>query len=274
MRRPRGKLAVRAVAALLLLLVFLGAVFAGTLTPYSYAKQFRETPNSPPSSSHLLGTDGLGRDLFARVVYGTRVSLLLGPAAALIATAIAGLLGGFAALAGGWCERVILAAADLSMALPLFFVLVAFRAALPLDISPVVSIIATFLLLGLLGWSSALRVVWAASRDLRNSDFLLLARAAGCTRWRIVFRHVLPNLRPVLFAQFWIAIPVFILTEATLSMLGLGVMEPLPSWGNLLRGLEDFSIVAANPWRTVPLLLLVLVVICFQLVLPSQEESA
>lgn len=272
--RRHGKLAIRAIAAVLLLLVFLGAIFAGMLTPYSYAKQFRETPNAPPSALHPLGTDGLGRDLFARVVYGTRVSLLLAPAAALIATAIAGLLGGFAALAGGWFERVILAAADLSMALPLFFVLVAFRAALPLDISPVVSIVATFLLLGLIGWPSSLRIVWAASRDLRNSDFLLLARAAGCTRWRVILRQVLPNLRPVLFAQFWIAIPVFILTEATLSMLGLGVMEPLPSWGNLLRGLEDFSIVAANPWRTVPLLLLVLVVICFQLVLPSQEESA
>ena len=90
----------------------------------------------------------------------------------------------------------------------------------------------------------------------------------------MIRRHVLPNLRPVLFAQFWISIPLFVLTEATLSMLGLGVMEPLPSWGNLLRGLEDFSAVSANPWRLSPLILLVLVVICFQLVLPVQEEIA
>jgi peptide/nickel transport system permease protein len=83
---------------------------------------------------------------------------------------------------------------------------------------------------------------------------------------------VLPNLRPVLLAQFWISIPLFILTEATLSMLGLGVMEPLPSWGNLLKGLENFSAVRANPWMLSPLLLLVLVVICFQLVLPAHEE--
>jgi len=90
----------------------------------------------------------------------------------------------------------------------------------------------------------------------------------------MIRRHVLPNLRPVLFAQFWISIPLFVLTEATLSMLGLGVMEPLPSWGNLLRGLEDFSAVSANPWRLSPLILLVLVVICFQLVLSAQEEIA
>jgi len=90
----------------------------------------------------------------------------------------------------------------------------------------------------------------------------------------MIVRHVFPNLRPVLFAQFWISIPLFVLTEATLSMLGLGVMEPLPSWGNLLRGLEDISAVSANLWRLAPLILLVLVVICFQLILPAQEETA
>jgi ABC-type dipeptide/oligopeptide/nickel transport system permease subunit len=160
------------------------------------------------------------------------------------------------------------------MALPLLFVLLALRAVLPLDISPLLSVMATFVLLGLLGWPSSLRVVWAATRSLRNSDFLLLARATGCSRWRIASRHLLPNLRPVLFAQFWISIPIFILTEATFSMLGLGVMEPLPSWGSLLRGLEAFSAVRANPWKLAPLVLLILVVICLQLALPTQEEIA
>lgn len=264
----------RLVSAGFLCAVFLSGLFAGGVTRYSYATQFREVPNAPPSSSHLLGTDGLGRDLFARVLYGTRVSLLLAPAAALLSTLIAGVLGALGGLAGGWCEKLILASADLCMALPLLFVLLALRALLPLDVAPVISVVATFLLLGLLGWPSSLRVVSAAARDLRNSDFVLLARANGCPRRRILFRHVLPNLRPVTFAQFWIAIPVYVLTEATLSMLGLGVMEPLPSWGNLLRGLEDFSVISANPWRLSPLVLLVLVVISFQLILPAQEEIA
>lgn len=101
----------------------------------------------------------------------------------------------------------------------------------------------------------------------------MLARASGCRPWRIIVRHMLPNLRAVLLAQFWIAIPVFILTEATLSMLGLGVMEPLPSLGNLLRGLENFSAVSANPWRLSPLVLLILIVICLQMMLPRQEET-
>jgi ABC-type dipeptide/oligopeptide/nickel transport system permease subunit len=257
-----------------LCIIFAAGLFAGAVSPYSYARQFRERPNAAPSASHLLGTDSLGRDAFARLVYGTRVSLLLAPAAALLSTVIAGVFGAVAGLLGGWWEKLLLAAADLSMALPLLFVLLALRAVLPLNISPMLSIVATFVLLGALGWPSSLRVVWAVAKNLRDSDFVLLARATGCGRWRMVLRHVLPNLRPILLAQFWISIPVFVLTEATLSMLGLGVMEPLPSWGNLLRGLEDFSAVSANPWRLAPLILLVVVVICFQVSLPAQEEPA
>lgn len=264
----------RAICAVVLGAIFAVGLFAGTVSPYPYAKQFRERPNAGPSSTHFLGTDSLGRDLFTRLIYGTRVSLLLAPAAALLATLLSGILGGFAGFVGGWSEKLILAATDLSMALPLLFVLLALRALLPLDISPLLSVIATFTLLGLLGWPSSLRVVWTATRNLRNADFLLLARAMGCRRWKIVVRHLFPNLRPVLFAQFWISIPVFVLTEATLSMLGLGVIEPLPSWGNLLRGLEDISAVTTNPWRLAPLALLILVVICFQLILPAKEENA
>jgi peptide/nickel transport system permease protein len=257
-----------------LLMIFALGLFAGSFTHYSYAHQFREIPNTAPSAAHLLGTDALGRDLFTRIVYGTRVSLLLAPAAALLATVIAAILGGIAGLGGGWLEKVILASADLSMSLPLLFVLMALRALLPLDVSPALSMVATFVVLGLLGWPVSLRVVWAASRNLRDSDHILLARALGYRHSQVLFRQVIPCLRPVFLAQFWISIPIFILTEATLSMLGLGVMEPLPSWGNLLRGSEDFSAVVANPWRLVPLLVLVFTVICFQFIFPGSEELA
>jgi peptide/nickel transport system permease protein len=198
--------------------------------------------------------------------------LLLAPAAALLSTLIAGLLGGFAGLRGGWIEKLILACADLAVALPLLFVLVALRALLPLDVPPMVSVVATFVTLGLLGWPSSLRVVWAAARRVRQSDHFLFATALGYDKTRLLLREVLPNLRPILLAQFWISIPVFILTEATLSMLGLGVMEPLPSWGNLLRGSEDFAFMLANPWRMAPLLALIVTVICFQHILPRTGE--
>ena len=262
----------RITASFLLCGIFLLAISAELVTPYSYAHQFREIPNAAPSALHPLGTDGLGRDLFSRLLYGTRVSLLLAPAAALLSTLIAGALGAAAGFLGGWWERAIVAIADVSMASPLLFVLIALRAMLPLNLAPLVSVIATFLILGLLGWPSSLRVIWAATRNIRNSDFLLLARSTGCSPMRMIFRQIFPNLRPALFAQFWVSIPVFILTEATLSMLGLGVSEPMPSWGNLLRGLQDFSAVGSNPGRLAPLAMLTVVVICFQIILPSQEE--
>lgn len=257
-----------------LLVIFGLGIFAGSVTHYSYAFQFREVPNAPPSALHLLGTDQLGRDVFTRVLYGTRISLLLAPAAALLSTCIAAVLGGIAGLWGGWLEKTILATADLSMALPLLFVLIALRAFLPLDVAPMLSVVATFVVLGLLGWPSSLRVVWAAARNLRQSDQVLLARALGYRNSQLLFRQTIPSLRPVFLAQFWISVPVFILTEATLSMLGLGVMEPLPSWGNLLRGFEDFSALAANPWRLAPLVVLVLTVICYQFVFRESEELA
>jgi peptide/nickel transport system permease protein len=260
-------------AAAILCAIFALMVLATILVPAPYARQFRDTPNAGPSTAHLLGTDALGRDSLSRLLYGTRVSLLLAPAAALLSTLIAALLGSAAGFLGGWFERIVLAVTDLSLALPWLFLLLTVRALLPLDVPPMVSVTIAFLMMGLLGWQGSVRVICVAARGVRDSDFLLLARSSGCKPARLLCRHVAPNLRPLFYAQFWISIPLFILTEANLSILGLGVMEPMPSWGNLLRGFEDFSALSANPWRLVPLVLLVVVVMCFQLVLPSQEVT-
>jgi peptide/nickel transport system permease protein len=260
-------------AASILCAIFVLMVLATFLLPAHYARQFRDIPNAGPSSAHPLGTDALGRDFLSRLLYGTRVSLLLAPAAALLATLIAAVLGSVAGLLGGWFERIVLAATDLSLALPWLFLLLVVRAMLPLDVPPLVSVVIAFLMMGLLGWQASVRVICAAARGIRDSDFLLLARSSGCKPARLLLRHVAPNLRPLFHAQFFISIPLFILTEANLSILGLGVMEPMPSWGNLMRGFEDFSAVWANPWRLAPLVLLVIVVMCFQLVLPSQEVA-
>jgi len=264
---------VRVIAATILCAVLVATLLAGFLAPAPYARQFRDTPNASPSWQHLLGTDELGRDALSRLLYGSRVSLLLALAAALLATLIAGVIGGLAGYLGGWWERMAMAATDLSLSLPWLFLLLTVRAMLPLNVSPLTSVTITFALLGLLGWSASARVVCAGARALRNSEFILQARACGCSPVRLLFRQVLPNLRPVLSAQFLISIPVFILTEANLGVLGLGVAEPLPSWGNLLRGLESWPAVAANPWRLAPLALLVIVVSCFQLVLPNEGLS-
>ncbi len=264
----------RYLAMAVLLTVALACLSAEWLAPAHYARQFREAPNAAPSREHPLGTDELGRDRFSRLLYGTRVSLVLAPAAALLSSLLAALLGGTAGYLGGWWERVSLAGMDLVLSLPWLFLLLTVRALLPLNVSPITSVVITFFLLGLLGWAAAARVVCAGVRSLCHSDFVLQARASGCAGWRLLLVHILPNLKPVLSAQFWIAVPVFILSEANLGMLGLGVAEPMPSWGNLLRGLENYPALAESPWMLAPLLLLVLVVGGFQTILTKEDLPA
>jgi peptide/nickel transport system permease protein len=266
--------AARALALLVLLVIGLASLVADVLAPATYSQQFRELPDAPPSSKHWLGTDALGRDRFSRLLYGTRVSLLLAPTAALISTALAALVGGTAGYLGGPVESAAMWITDLFLSLPWLFVLVAVRALLPLNVSPQLSVVITFAMLSVLGWAGAARVLCASSRSVRNSDFVLLARASGAKPARLFMRHIVPNLTPALFAQFWISIPVFILAEANLGVLGLGVAEPLPSWGGLLRELENYSALAGQIWLFVPLLLLVAVVTCFQVVLPKTELPA
>jgi ABC-type dipeptide/oligopeptide/nickel transport system permease subunit len=264
----------RIVAIAFLALVAAACLLADFVAPASYAHQFREMPNAAPSRQHLLGTDDLGRDRFSRVLYGTRVSLLLAPAAALLASLLAALIGGLAGFVGGWTERCVMAATDLFLSLPWLFLLITVRALLPLNVSPMTSVIITFAMLGCLGWAGAARVVCADARTLAQSDFVLLARASGSRGFRLLWRHLLPNLMPVLYVQFWISVPVFILTEANLGILGLGVTEPLPSWGSLLRELEGFSTISGEPWRFFPLILFIAVVSSFHLVLTKEELPA
>jgi ABC-type dipeptide/oligopeptide/nickel transport system permease subunit len=128
--------------------------------------------------------------------------------------------------------------------------------------------------LGLLGWTAAARVLCATGSSLRNADFVWQARASGIRGTRLFWIHVLPNMKPVLYAQFWISIPAFILSEANLGILGLGVAEPLPSWGSLLKELEGLVSVGEEPGKFIPLVLLVVVVTSFQLVLSKQDEVA
>lgn len=264
----------RTLASAVLLFVVGVSLAANWLAPGGYAKQYREATDAAPSWQHWLGTDEIGRDRFARVLYGTRISLLLAPAAALLSTLMAALIGGLAGYLGGTWARAAMAVTDLFLSLPWLFLLITVRAVMPLNISPLTSVLVTFLLLGLLGWTTAARVLCATADSLRDSDFVRQARASGVRASRLFWVHVLPNLKPVLYAQFWISIPVFILSEANLGILGLGVAEPLPSWGSLLKELEGLVSLGEEPWKFVPLVLLVVVVTSFQFVLSEHEQGA
>lgn len=261
----------RITAVAFLIIAALAALGANYIAPSGYEHQFRESPDASPSSQHLLGTDDLGRDRFARLLYGMRVSFLLAPLAAAVATILAALVGGIAGYFGGWVERSLMIVVDLFLCIPWLFLLITVRAVLPLNISPQSSVVVTFTLLGLLGWAASARVICAGTRDMMKSEFVWLARATGFSGFKLLRLHLLPNLRGTLLAQFWISIPVFIITEANLGVLGLGVSEPLPSLGSLLRELQNLVTLRPEPWQFVPLIVLIVVVSSFQTLLNKQE---
>jgi peptide/nickel transport system permease protein len=264
----------RNIAISILGLIFAASLLANFFAPSPYAAQFRDFVGAPASRQFWMGTDELGRDRWSRLLFGTRISLLLAPAAAILSTAMAVLIGGIAGYVGGWLDRIVLRVIDIFLSIPWLFLFLIVRALLPLNTSPLESVIVTFMIMGLLGWASPARIIRAGAQSLRNSDLVLHARACGCRAPRLLLVHIVPNLKPVVFAQFWISIPTFILGEASLGLIGLGVAEPLPSWGNLLRELANPQIVTTNPWVLAPLILMVVVVSCFQLLLPPKEFAA
>ena len=261
----------RIIAIVLLLVAALAALGAHYIAPAGYEHQFRESPDSSPSAQHWLGTDDLGRDRLARVLYGMRVSLLLAPLAAALATVLAALIGGIAGYCGGWVERCLMLVADVFLCVPWIFLLITVRAVLPLNISPEASVVVTFTLLGLLGWAASARVICAGARDMMKSEFVWTARATGFSGLKLIRLHMIPTLRGTLLAQFWISVPVFIIAEANLGVLGLGVSEPLPSLGSLLRELQHVVTLRPEPWQFVPLIVLIVVVSSFQTLLNKQE---
>jgi len=257
----------RIVAGVFLAVLLAGSFGAAVFPQLSYSAQNREFTDAAPSLRFPLGTDELGRDRLARLLYASCSSLLFSGAASLGALVIAALLGGIAGYWSGWVDRCLLRAIDLMLSLPWLFLLLAARALLPLNASPMTSLLVTYALLALLGWASPARVVRAGVRSFRDSEFVLQARAEGLSEFRILLRQVLPNLRPILLAQFWTSIPVFILTEANLGFLGLSAGEPFPTWGSLLRELQ--SPLLARPEAFAPVVVIALSVCCFRLMSPK-----
>ena len=238
---------------------------AGIWAPCPYDKQYREEIAAPPSHAHLLGTDAVGRDRLSRLLYGGRISLLLAPAAALLSVGLALAIALGASLSLPWQQTAATAFIDLFLSVPWLFLLLAVRAVLPLNTAPSLSVAVTFSLLGLLGWPGPARVMIAAANSEVRAAYVLRARAAGCGPWRLAVTHIAPNLAPIAWAQFWTTAPAFLLSEVNLALLGLGIAEPLPSWGSLMRELQNFSSIPRQPWIAVPLVVLVITLGCSQL---------
>lgn len=182
----------------------------------------------PPSLQHLLGTDDLGRDVLLRMLYGARISLLVGFVAVGISTLLGILVGALAGFYGGWVDAVVMRFVDIMLCFPTFFLILAVIAFLDPSIWNIMIVI------GITSWMGVARLVRAEFLSLREREFVLAARAVGCGDLRLIFRHMLPNaLSPVLVSAT-LGVAGAILTESALSFLGIGVQPPTPSWGNML----------------------------------------
>lgn len=261
---------VKRISGALLGILLLASIIFEFFPHHSYEEQFRDAISAPPSVRFWLGTDALGRDRAARLVYGTRVSLLLAVAAAGLSVAFATAAGTSAGFVGGYWSTTLLSVADLFLCVPWFFLLTAIRGAMPLNTSPLVSVLMTFGLLGVLGWAGPARVLSLRTRQVVETDYIRQARATGASQWRILVRHVLPNILPIAASQFWILVPAYIITEANLSVLGLGVSEPLPSWGSLLKEIDFVQ--WGSPGILLPLVLLAAVAGTLQFAFNSEES--
>jgi peptide/nickel transport system permease protein len=228
----RNKLAVAALVVLAILLI--AAVFAPLLAPDDPNAQDLLTRLKPPawqhggSSSHLLGTDQLGRDMLSRVIYGTRVSLLVGAGAALLAGVIGTVVGLAAGYFGGWPDRVLMRLADVQLAFPSILLALAIVGFFGSGLWYVIVV------LGITGWVSYARVVRSEVMSLRSRDFVTEARAIGVTDTAIMRRHLLPNVMAPLATIGTLHIAAAIVAEASLSYLGLGVPKETVTWGSML----------------------------------------
>ncbi len=222
----RNRLAVGGL--LMILLIFFVAGSASLIAPHDPGKTNVSLKLKPPSFQHLLGTDQLGRDVFSRMLYGSRISLSVGFVAVAISIFIGILVGAVAGYYGRWVDSVLMRFVDIMLCFPTFFLILTVVALL----GP--SIFNIMLVIGITSWMGTSRFVRAEFLSLRERDFVQAARALGVKDRRIIFKHILPNGLAPVFVTATLDVATAILVEAGLSFLGFGVQPPAPSWGNIL----------------------------------------
>jgi peptide/nickel transport system permease protein len=263
----------------ILIAMHLAVLAAGWIAPYHYEEQHRDYVYQPPmtrAGEHLfiLGTDGYGRDVFSRVLYGGQVSLLTGLLAAALSLGIGWLLGMTAGFFGGWVDQVIMRASEFFMALPWLYLLLAIRAFLPLKITSFAAFLLLIGIIGGVGWVRPARLVRGIVLSARERGFVLAARGFGAGPVYLIRRHILPLTSGVILTQATVLIPHYILAEVTLSFLGLGVGEPAPSWGNMLAEARQYHALVSHPWLLAPGLAAIPVLIVYLFLADSLIDRA
>lgn len=215
-------------------LILLLALTAPWLAPYDPNAIDVKAILLPPSGVHWMGTDGLGRDVFSRMLYGARISLLVGIVAVGIATAIGIVLGALAGYYRGWCDVIIMRLVDVMLSIPTFFLILAVIAFLNPSIWNIMIVI------GLTSWMGVTRLVRAEFLSLHSREFVLASRTLGARDYRLIFRHLLPNSLTPVIVSFVLGVASAVLVESGLSFLGLGVQAPQASWGNILTDGKEY----------------------------------
>lgn len=239
------------VSVVVLALLIMVGVFAPLLAPYDpYNLATSPSGNiqfaSPPSAEFWLGTDTLGRDVLSRLMFGTRVSLTIGISAALLALVIGVVLGVVAGFRGGWTDTLLSRFTDAVAAFPSLFLILTVSS----FVTP--SLFTTVTVIGLLSWVPTFRLMRGETLKLRHLEYVEAASALGARDPRLMFRHILPNAAAPIIVQTTLGVAEAILTESALSFLGLGVQQPVASWGNMLSDARTITVLQSQPWLWLP----------------------
>ena len=245
-------------------------------SPYKLAGVFSSRTHlfgtEAPGRVFLLGTDGYGRDQFSRLLYGGQISLAAGWIAAAFSMLLGAIIGGIAGFYGGWIDDVLMRGGELFLALPWLYLLFAVRAALPLQVSQWEVFLLLVVLIGLIGWARPARLIRGIVLSAKERNFVTAARAFGASDTYLLRRHVLPQAYGVMLTQMTLLVPQYILAEVTLTFLGLGVGEPMASWGSLLSSLQQYYVLASYWWMCLPALLLIPIFLSYYAAADALQE--
>ena len=245
-----------AFSAVVILVIILLAVFAPVVAPYGEAEQDLLHRLNPPSAEHWFGTDELGRDVFSRILYGARLSLMIGIVPTIISLVVGVILGLIAGYFGGWADYLIMRIADVMLSFPSLLLAMVIMYTLGS------STINIFIALSLVNWASVARVVRSHTLSLKETEYVEAARSIGVNSWTIMFRHILPNCIPSLIVLFTLNVPSAILAESSLSFLGIGAQPPAASWGLMVNQSKQFLF--TQPWLSLsPSIAIMVVVLAF-----------
>jgi len=219
-----------------------------------------------PGRVYLWGADSRGRDLFSRILYGARISLSIGLVGVAIAFTLGLMVGGIAGYYGGWVDGVLMRVCEVFMMVPGFYLMLALRAAVPDNFNSVQIYCSVVVILSFIGWASLARVIRGMALSLSQRDYVLAAKTMGVPDGMIILRHILPHTVSYSLVALMLSIPAYILGEAGLSLLGLGIQDPVPSWGNLLSDAMGIVQITFAPWILIPGLFIFAAVICFNVI--------